>query len=62
MNLEYVLSELRKELDAIDQAIVSLERLNRSGNLSATRPFDMAARNGSKGAKDRYRTAAPGEQ
>ena len=44
MDLENVLDELRRERDAIDAAILSLERLNRVGLPGAARLSDWAAR------------------
>jgi hypothetical protein len=38
MDLKYVLAELRRERDAIDAAIVNLERLQRLGKPTPDRP------------------------
>jgi hypothetical protein len=61
VDLEYVLAELRKELDAIDAAISSLERLDRTGNPRLGRSKDLTAVGPTKGANRGYRTAAPGQ-
>jgi hypothetical protein len=60
MDLDYVLAELRKELDAVDAAIASLQRLDRAGNPRLGRSKDLKAVAPTKGA-NRYRTASPGQ-
>jgi hypothetical protein len=67
MDLERVLAELRKERDAIESAIFSLERLGRSGNTSPGRHPGLAAKsptNGVNGNHGNHRSAslAPGEE
>jgi|HubBroStandDraft_5_1064220.scaffolds.fasta_scaffold2962502_1 hypothetical protein len=62
VDLEYVLAELRKELIAIDQAIASLERLERSGNPRVARAKDLSAVHPTKGTNHGYRTATPGQE
>lgn len=43
MDLEYVLAELHKERDAIDAAIVNLERVRRLGRPTHDRPAAVPA-------------------
>lgn len=61
MDLENVLDELRRERDAIDAAILSLERLNRVGLPGAARLSDWAARKPKNGANGVYRNLSPDE-
>jgi hypothetical protein len=61
VDLEYVLAELRKELDAVDAAIASLQRLDRSSNQGLGRSKDLTAVGPTKGANRAYRTASPGQ-
>jgi hypothetical protein len=61
LDLEYVLAELRKELDAVDAAIYSLERLDRAGSPRPGRSKDLETVGPTKGANRGYRTAAPGQ-
>jgi hypothetical protein len=62
MDLESVLLQLRQERDKIDAAILSLERLNRPGDLGPGRRDDLAAKSRINGLNGNHRTAdmAPG--
>jgi len=62
MDLEKVLAELRKERDALDQAIISLERLARAGRPAPGRPPGIAAKSPTSSANGNHRSAgqAPG--
>ena len=67
MDLEKVVAELRRERDAIDAAISSLERLGHPGNRVPGRLSDLAAkspRNGVNGNHGNHGSAslAPGEE
>ena len=61
MDLEYVLGELRKELDSIETAISSLERLRRRGNQGLDRRLDLSTRSRTNGANGFLRNSAPEE-
>ena len=50
MDVEGILAELRKELDAIEAAILSLERLCRSATLRPDRRLDRFTRSRTEGA------------
>lgn len=58
MDLEKVLAELRKERDAIDAAIFSLERLARPGNTSQIRLPSLAAKSPTNGLNGNHRSAS----
>lgn len=58
MNLENVLIQLRKERQALDEAIFSLERLRRPGSLPGRSP-DLATKSPTNGANGNHRTASP---
>jgi hypothetical protein len=58
MNVEYLLAELRKELDAIEAAILSLERVNSPDNPRPNRPLDFPARSRTHGANGFHRNPA----
>ena len=60
MDLERVLAELRKERDAIDAAILSLERLEHVGT-QAAHSSELSARKPTKGSNGAYRTQGQGE-
>jgi hypothetical protein len=59
MDLEKVLFQLREERDKIDEAILSLERLDRPGNTSRGRPLGLAAKSPTNGANGNHRSASP---
>jgi hypothetical protein len=61
MDLEYVLGELRRELDGIEAAILSLERLRRPGNPRLDHRLDLSMRSGSNRANGFLRNSAPEE-
>jgi hypothetical protein len=61
MNLEHVLAELRRERDAIDAAIVSLERLGYPGKTEAHRLSDSPAKSYTAGANGSFRNLTPEE-
>jgi len=44
VNLNHVISELRRELEALDEAISLLEGLTKSSKLGSRRPFSAATR------------------
>ncbi len=50
MDVEGILAELRKELDGIEAAILSLERLYRTANLRPDRRLDCFKRSRTEGA------------
>lgn len=58
MDLAKVLAELRNERDALDAAILSLERLDRPGKL-AGRPPNVSTRSHTDGANGFHRNLAP---
>ncbi len=53
------LGELRKELDAIEAAILSLERLYRPANLRPDRRLDCSTRSRTEGANGFHRNPEP---
>jgi hypothetical protein len=55
MDLKNVLIQLRKERDAIDAAIISLERLYRRANRTPARLLDLAPKSAANGAAGGYR-------
>ncbi len=61
MDLENVLAELRKERDALDAAISSLERLDRVGKPSAVHSSELAAYKLTNGANGAHRNPGPRE-
>jgi len=61
VDLEYVLAELRKELDGIEAAILSLKRLRRPGNPRLDRRLDLSTRSRTNGANGFLRNSAPEE-
>jgi len=61
MDLEYVLAELRKELNSIEAVIRNLERLRRPGNARLDGRLDLSARNRSEGANTFPRNSSPEE-
>jgi hypothetical protein len=61
MDLEKVLAEMRHERDAIDAAILSLERLSRPGKPGTGRPLDSAPKSHTDGTNGFHRSLAPEE-
>jgi len=61
MDLEKVLAELRNERDAIDTAILSLERLGRPGKPGPGRPLGSATRSHTDDTNGFHRSLAPEE-
>jgi hypothetical protein len=61
MDVERVLSELRKERDAIEAAIFNLERVARPGNLGPRRLPDSAPRSRTSGVNGFHTNLAPEE-
>jgi hypothetical protein len=61
MDLEKVIAELRSERDAIDAAILSLERLGRPGKPGPGRPLGSATRSDTDGANGFHQSLAPEE-
>jgi hypothetical protein len=59
MDLEHVLAELRKERDALDAAIRSLERLDRVGRGDPGHWPDLRAGSPTNGATSRPASLAP---
>lgn len=57
MDLEKILAQLRKEREALDEAIFSLERLGRPRGLPG-RPPDLATKSPTNGANGNHRTAS----
>jgi hypothetical protein len=61
MDLEKVLAEMRHERDAIDAAILSLERLRRPSKLGPGRPLDSAPKSHADGTNGFHRNLAQEE-
>jgi hypothetical protein len=61
MDLEKVIAEMRHERDALDAAILSLERLRRHGKPGPDRPLDSAAKSHTDGTNGFRRSSAPEE-
>jgi hypothetical protein len=61
MDLEKVLAELRKERDAIDAAILSLERLDRRNTPGTVHVSHLAVGKPKNGINGVYRNPGPGE-
>ena len=59
VDVEGILGELRKELDAIEAAILSLERQYRPANLRPDGRFDCSTRSRTKGENGFHRNAEP---
>ena len=59
MDVEGILAELRKELDAIEAAILTLERLHRPVNPRPDRRLDYSTSSRTEGANGYHKNPEP---